>query len=130
MRAVLKLEMIGDDYFWNNRHGGWSADKSLRYQRKLGGNKSPSWVARLTGKNGPILVREFQRGVRDYAAANSTGSRGIFTYYPLSDGIYEVNDRRAWGNVRRYFIRVEGEAITEISIREVMEWLEANTKNI
>lgn len=125
MRAVIQLELIADDYFWHSRHNTWSFDKQLRYMRRLGPDKSPSWVARLL----PGMKREFLRGTRDYSRANATGSRGIFEIFVLLDGVYEINDRYHWNKVRHYYIRVDGETITEISRTEANQWLEANTKN-
>lgn len=126
MRAVLRLELIGDDYFYAKRHNTWSFDKILRYMRRLGSDKSPSWTARITGiddKSQP--VREYLQGQRDYSEANSTGSRGIFVYYALPPGIYEVSDRYHWRKVRHYFCRVEGTEIIEISKDEVIECLKS-----
>ena len=124
MRAVLKLEQIGDDYFHAKRHNSWSFDKQLRYMSRLGVDKSSSWAARIIGVDSDDnLKREFLKGQRDYTEANSVGSRGIFTYYPLPDGIYEVNDRYHWCKVRRYFCRVIDAKIIEISKEEVMECL-------
>ena len=124
MRAILKLEQIGDDYFYAKRHNSWSFDKQLRYIRRLGVDKSPSWAARIIGVDSSSkLQREFLRGQRDYTEANSEGSRGIFTYYPLTDGIYEVNSRYHWRKIRHYFCKVIGTEIIEISKDEVIECL-------
>lgn len=126
MRAVLKLELIGDDYFYAKRHNTWSFDKILRYMRRLGPNKSPSWLAEIVGFDAKgNLNRQFIQGQKDYSEANSTGSRGIFVYYALPSGIYEVNDRHHWRKVRHYFCRVEGTQITEINQDEVIECLKS-----
>jgi hypothetical protein len=87
-------------------------------------DKSPAWVARLTGPD-PLygFIREFLRGQKDYSRANGTGSRGVYVYYPLRPGIYEVHKRLNWRKTRRYFIRVEGTEITEISREEVLACL-------
>lgn len=123
MRAVIKLEMIADDYFWHTRRRLWPFEKELRYMCRLGPDKSPSWVARLL----PGMKRKYLQGTRDYSQANSTGSRGIFTYYVLADGIYEINDRIAWNRVKHYFVRVEGTTITEITGGEAEQWLRNHT---
>ena len=124
MRAILKLEAIADDYFYAKRHKSWSFDKELRYMSRLGPNKSPSWVARIIGIEDELnFEREFIRGQRDYTEANSTGSRGIFIYYALIEGVYEINSRYHWRKVDHYFAKVEGVQITRITKDEVIECL-------
>jgi len=117
MKAVIRLEMIADDYFWHVKRGLWDFKRQMVYMRRLGTDKSPSWLAKLTW-DGDRMKREFQHGTRDYSRANSCGSRGIFTYYPLGDGVYEVNDRYKWSKVRRYFVEVKNGEIREISMGE------------
>jgi hypothetical protein len=127
MRAVLGLELIADDYFWHTRRGLWDWDKQLRYMRRLGPDKSPTWVAHITGFDEKFgYKREFLRGQRDYTDANSIGSRGIMAYYILKPGLYQVNERRTWKHVRRYFILAEESEYREISKEEADEWLRRN----
>lgn len=115
MRAVLKLELIG-------------VDCGARYYGYMGFDKSKPWVARLLGMDDKFgFKREFVNGQRDYSNASGTGARGIYAYYPLKDGIYEVNERTSWKSVRRYFIRVQGTIITEISREEVLRCLSADS---
>lgn len=116
MRAVLCLEDIG----WGDtdKHAALRPGQSPR-----------PWVARLLRYEQGELVfgkfeREFVRGQRDFSQTNRSGSRGIFIYYALKPGIYEVNDRTSWSNTRRYFCRVDGVVITEISRTEAIQWLE------
>jgi len=111
MRAVIKLELIGDNFFAYRRFGKRTLPQ---YERNLYYMTQPrfrSWVARL--KRGG--EREFLEGFRDYTFATSTGSRGIFIYYSLVDGVYEVNERTSWTKSRRYFVLVSGMEISEIS---------------
>lgn len=126
MRAVIKLELIADDYFWHTKHNLWEWDRQFAYIRRLGVDKSPSWIAKIY----PGWKREYIRGIRDYSTANATGSRGIFEYFPLTEGVYEVNNRYKLNKVRRYYIIVIGETISEINRTEAEKWLEQNTKNI
>lgn len=124
MRAVLRIELIGDDFFWHQRRNLLSFDQWLRQAKRFGYDKSNSWVARITGLDEKYgFKREFLRPTRDYSQANSTGSRGIFAYYILPSGIYEVNHRESWKRIRRYFCRVEGTEIIEISKDEVIQCL-------
>jgi len=125
--AVLKLEVIGDNYFAYRK---FAQRPSPRYERNVYQMTKKSmrpWVARITGTDPQFgLAREFLQGQKDYSQANSVGSRGIYLYFPLKDGIYEVNERLTWKRTRRYFIRVEDAQTTEISREKVGEWL-ANT---
>jgi hypothetical protein len=120
MRAVLKLELIGDDYFAYRKFHKRTSMKYERNMYQFTKKGMRPWVARITGFDDHyVFAREFIRGIKDYTFANSTGSRGIFAYYPLKPGIYEVNERISWRNHRRYFIRVENTEITEISKEEI-----------
>jgi len=130
MRAVLKLEIIGDNYYAylaaKKRGEAKTSRSAERYGELLGRDKSRPWVARITGRDPKYgLAREFVKGQKDYSQANSVGSRGVYEYFALKDGsIYEVNARETWKRTRRYFIRVENTEITEISKEEVGRWLE------
>lgn len=115
MRAVLKLELIADDFFWAKRNKkNMPFQQWFRHMKKLGPDKSPSWVARLL----PNMEREFVQGTRDYSRANRSGSRGIYAYYALKPGIYEINERCKLNRVRRYFIQVVGDEYQEITREE------------
>lgn len=122
MLAVLKLEAIGDDYFAYRR---FHERENPCYERRVWQMTKRGmrpWVACVTGLDERYgFAREFMHGVRDYTCATSTGSRGIYIYYALKPGIYEVNDRYSWNRSRRYFCRVEGTDIIEIGRDEVLE---------
>jgi len=108
MRAVLKLERFDN----------------VGYAQYMGHNKSNCWVARLLGLDDKWgFAREFVHGQADWSCAKMTGSRGIYVYYALLDGIYEVNERISWKHVRRYFICVKDTEINEIKREEVLQWL-------
>ena len=124
MLAVLPLEIIGDNYFAYRRDlANGKARENPRiekYGEMMGRDRSRPWVARITGLDDKYgFAREFQRGQRDYGRANSIGSRGVYEYFALSDGLYEVHERPTWKRTRRYFVRVENAEITEISREEV-----------
>lgn len=124
MLAVLKLEIIGDNYYAAKREAPHKKRYLQRYESALGRNTSRPWVARLTGLDPKYgFAREFLSGQKDYSLANSVGSRGVFVYYPLKPGVYEVNERLTWKKTRRYFIRVEDAQIEEITKDEVLAWL-------
>jgi hypothetical protein len=114
MRAVIRLELIGDNFY---RHlqlvdAGKARMPRIKEYIKLlryGRNELKPWVARLT-----TTGREFVEAHHDYSQANSIGSRGIFAYYALTDGIYEVNERVSFEKARRYCIHVSSDEYEEI----------------
>lgn len=113
MYALLKLEAIGDNIVKMSRQPIIAAAG--------GGFRKRQWVARITGLDDKYrFKRDFLRPQRDYSRANSAGSRGIYEYYFLPPGIYEVSDPRSWRRVERYFIRAtsDGKAV-RISEQEV-----------
>jgi hypothetical protein len=92
-RFALRLEAIADN---------------LRALGPIAGFKSRCWVARIFGSDGRGgWVRVFVDGARDYADANSVGSRGIYINYFLEEGpIYEVSSPQTWRSTERYFVRI------------------------
>jgi len=124
--AVIRLEHIADDCYayrkYATRVNPLYERNGKVYQFTQRGLRP--WVARLTGLDAKYgFAREFVHGQRDYSQANSVGSRGVYEYIPLKDGVYEVNERLTWKRTRRYFIRVQDAQITEISRDEVVECL-------
>lgn len=100
-----------------------------RSKKFMGADKSLPGVEQILGVD---TCGDYKRlvklGYRDYSRANSEGSRGIYCYYYLTQGVYEINERQSWKRTRKYFIRVNDDAtITEISREEVEAWLESTT---
>lgn len=130
MRYVLKLEAIGDNYSAYLRHFLKSKKVEFGYHElqafRLGNKRFVPWVARLTGLDAHFgFVREFVRGQKDYSEATSSGSRGIYFYYALKPGLYEINERVTWKRARRYFARVvDDKTLIELSREEVMRCLQ------
>ena len=102
-------------------------ENTSRYQGYMGRDKSKPWVARLLGLDDVYgFKREFMHGHRDYSRA--TRSRGVYEYFALEPGIYEVNERISWKHTRRYFIMVTDDAeIRHIDRAEVIQWLANDT---
>lgn len=127
MLAVLELELIGDNYYASKRANAETEAeaKEARYGAMMGHDKTRPWVAHLTGLDPKYgLRREFVRAQqKDYSRANSIGSRGVFLYFVLQPGFYEVHERQTWKRTRRYFCHVEGDKITEIDRDEVVRCL-------
>jgi hypothetical protein len=129
MRYVLKLEAIGDNYAARLRHLS-KPGAARRYSREtfdwhagkayeLGNKRLVPWVARLKGLDEHYgFVREFVRGQKDYTGATASGSRGIYFYYFLTPGFYEINERVTWKRAERYFARVLDETTLVRMTRE------------
>lgn len=128
MRAVLSLEVIGENYRHHLRAidaGKAPMPHMRRYIEVLryGRRELQPWVARITEHG-----RAFVESPRDYSLANGIGSRGIYLYYALTPGVYEVNECVKLGRSRRYCIRVNDDGTyTEISREDVEAWLESVT---
>lgn len=120
--AVLKLEFIAENYYAYKRQATEVHEATERFKGYLGRNQSRPWVKRLA-RVGERLEREFMNGQIDYSQANSTGSRGVYLYYYLPAGIYEINERCTWTRTRRYYCRVEKGQVVEIDKEEVEQWL-------
>lgn len=128
MLAVLRLEIIGDNYYSYKRDlakgEARKTPRMERYAEMMGRDKTQPWMARITGLDKKYgFGREFLHGQRDYSKSNSIGSRGVYEYFALSDGLYEVHERPTWKRTRRYFIQVAGTEIVEITREEVLTWL-------
>jgi hypothetical protein len=132
LRAVLRLEIIGDDwyqYLYHRRRGEARENELLerKYDRLFGmgrRNQARPWVARLVGITlAGGFQREFLRGQKDYSQANSEGSRGVYEYFALREGVYEVFERTAWTRTRRYYVRVVEGTIAEAGEEEVVQCL-------
>lgn len=114
--AVIKLENIGDDQYWA-RH----TRSQLAYKNRV--RRPPAYVAAL-GWDGSDIVKTFLRGQRDYSDANGVGSRGVCTYYILTEGyVYEVHQHLTWKRSRTYWCRIENSDITEMTFTEALAWL-------
>lgn len=87
MRYTLELEDFGDPLY-----------------KAVHGNKV--WVAKIN-LNGGKIRRTFIKPMIDYANANRHLSRGIYRYYFLDDGDYEVSYPLGHRLAKRYFLRVK-----------------------
>ena len=102
MKAVIRLELFGRSAI-----------------RGIGDYHKP-WVARITGITGRgSYKRDFLKPLTDYGLANSVGSRGIFRYYYLDDGVYEVSERVDWKRVEHYFIAAHNGEYERIGQMEI-----------
>lgn len=114
-----RLECIGDDSFYRPV----SQVRDLQPRRP--------WVARIGGLCPQYeFVREFCRGNKDYADANKKGSRGVWLYFQLPPGLYEIHQLLSYRQSRRFFAKVEGLRLFEIEKRGVIECLSETTENV
>lgn len=135
MKTVLSLELIADNYIQGLRQfeaGNIKRHLTLRDELNMyryGQKSLRPWVAKLTGldRRGGFKREFVHWQTCDFSQANSIGSRGIYAYYTLDDGIYEINKRTSWTKARRYFVRVENTVIIEISRDEVVRCLANNS---
>ena len=132
MKTVFALEMIGDNFFAYQaafQRGKAHHNEALERfgMRVLGPDKKPAWLARVTGREAHGIYRRAFNVVFnvDYSKANSTGSRGIYRYYVLDDGLYQVHEREKWKRTRLYLILVENCKYREVSDKEAEAWLKA-----
>lgn len=125
----LKMEAFGDSYVHYRRR----LEEGVIYHPILrdvinairwGGREMTPWVARLSwGKQQP--QRTFLNGQRDYMNADRWGNRGIFVYFYLPPGIYEINHPLALGKSRRYYAIVKDDDLIEITQVEALAWLKS-----
>lgn len=102
MRKMIKLERIGD-----GRHGA-----KLPYCKRVVKMSDYGFATELLKPN------------RDYSKANSVGSRGVYDYYILSPGLYEIFERISWSRSRHYFLYLhENGDKTEMTFEEAIECL-------
>ena len=87
------------------------------------------WVARIHGPDERWgLKREFIRGIRDYTLGQEHHSRGVWLYFFLAPGLYEVYRPTSWKHEERYFVRVDEQGdLHRVSRAEIMECLKNDT---
>ena len=125
--ALLSLELIGDDADARLREAEQAV--TLAAGRAAGRLFAPDaengvWVKQLLGiGDAGKFHKRFVRGQKDYSRANSVGSRGVLLHFFLPPGVYQVQEKIAWRNVRPYFVESAAGLIKEISRMEAVTWL-------
>lgn len=109
----LSVEAIGDD-----------TDRAMRMLDRTW--KPRHACAQVMGRDHRgKWIRVYLRGARDYACANSVGSRGIMINYQIEEGpIYWVAAPQTWRHTDRYFLRVIGGIFSRMTDDEVRSCLE------
>lgn len=89
------------------------------------GSRPKPWVAHLTGLDSHFgFAREFVRGVYDYTYATKSGLHGVYLYFAIPPGLYEVYWPISWKHEYRGFRRVdEFGNVHDIEREEVIECL-------
>lgn len=125
--ASLRLEHCADDIAWQHRRGGMNRgfDRWLRDWRKLGPNKTFTGVTRVNLDGS----RETLQGVPDYTGANRKGSRGVYYWYTLAPGLYDINHRYKINAVRRYWLLSESGTTREMTTEEANLWQTMQSTN-
>lgn len=81
------------------------------------------WVATLAGSCPRFgFAREFVKPQRDYR--ETIGYSGQLLVFFLRGGIYEVKEIVSRKHERRYFLRVQNGAASEVSKEQAIAWLE------
>ena len=107
MNAILKLEVIGDDCHAYMHALDRGKIKNIQIREmcramKYGQARYYPSVAHL-GQNGCIPV---ERMMKDYSNAKKLGARGVFDWYSLEPGRYEIHECVELGVMRTRHITV------------------------
>lgn len=120
---AFRLESVGDDA-WQRQRQARLSGHLYTPSRVRDLHPERPWVAHINGLCPRYeFHRGFLRGRVDYREADKRGSRGVYLYFGLPPGIYEVYERQDHYRSRRYFARVADLAMPEISKREALQWL-------
>lgn len=118
----LKLEWIGENIH-HKAKAFRMAGREFVPQRRIDVPRRP-WVARLLGRcRKHTFQREFVKGLKDFASSNSVGSRGVFLYFHLDDGLYEVHELVTWDRADRYYLRIINGRATRLRLMEAIQCL-------
>jgi hypothetical protein len=127
MRASIGIEAIGDNtYQYMRLWTGVLNDGISGLGDSLGCPKPDYWVAMIVGRDNKYgYSRQFLKPKKDYAHANSQGSRGVYLWYILDSGyVYEVSAPKNWNKTERYFCTVtDGGDICRVEKEYVDQWV-------
>lgn len=109
----IRLEAIDDDSAWRRKRG-------VQYVQDIRPVRRP-WVAKLGGLCSTYeFQRHFMDAKKDYREANKRGNRGVWWYYCLPEGLYEIFELLSSTKDRRYFARVVDQKLVEIDKADVI----------
>jgi len=85
----------------------------------IGSVRKRPWVAQIIpGTHG--FERSFLRPLADFQHMNSKATRGVFFYFHLPSGFYEIYEHLTWKKDRRRFVKIEKGRITELTKQELL----------
>lgn len=124
MKAALALEYIGATN-WDRLRGfeGMMSRAGVHISPEDRVQAGPQ-VAEIRRGDDGLLRPHWLFGKRDYAKANSRGTRGVYLHYVLEqDRLYWVQEPVSWRRTARYFaaISISGN-VYELSDEEAAEW--------
>jgi hypothetical protein len=127
MKASLSLEFIGastHDYLKGAERTLEILGMKLDPEDRVRGGP---WVAEVQRRSDGGIKLDFLWGKRDYAKANSKGTRGVYVHYVLEqDRLYWVQSPQSWKSTIRYYAAVtpSGE-VRRLTDEEAQEWRSA-----
>lgn len=119
MKASFRAEDIGFQPGQERIYRQWGISKHMASGQR-------PWVAELTGLCSDYgFQRRFLTAKRDYAHANSRGTRGVWCYWVLEAGcVYETRYRSTWDRWHHRFLMVtEDGEVKDVSEEKVRGWL-------
>lgn len=124
----LALEAIGDAQ--NQQMRGYTQMMDKLSGRRDTASLKPRrpWVAEVIDRYpcGKLKIVWLQ-GRKDYANANSIGSRGVMVWYTLHDGrVYWVNKLTSWSGSDRYYCRIANGIEIRMTDEEACAWVSAH----
>ena len=124
MPYVLALESIGDTFRQAKRKllsGQIKLDVSRSSHRMALLSKKAPWCAQIVGvRVDGTLKRVFVQGLKSYEFSSGTGNRGVYYWFILQDGFYEVHEHISWGKSDRYFCRVLDGVLVKVDKKDLM----------
>ena len=123
---ILSLEAIGDAQQAHHRaYAGTLRQLAPEVGRLFDMPSRRPWVAEIVDCC-PIygFQRIFLGSKKDYARANSIGSRGVYLHFTLQeDYVYEVHALLSWKRSERYFCQIRDGQPVRLSRQEVIRCL-------
>jgi len=108
-------------------YGSWHAE--IIKGNSMTRTRGTPWVARLLGLDPHWgFRRQFLRGIRDYSRGQEHHTRGVYLYFALPPGLYEVYRPTSWRHSERYFVRITDDGrLHEITREEAIACLKNAT---
>lgn len=121
MFASICLYCAADGLFSELNHCGlYSSRRTLNGYRRLAPDKYPTWIAKISIEKGKKVRNKFLSGNVDYSNADKRGNEGVYRWYCLPPGLYEVHERVSWKHIdHRFIIVTDMGKIKEATMEEI-----------